>query len=152
MFHLAKECADLSVHLSGSMGKRTKYQQEEHAQLYLFAKSNFMTQSADIESSLSLGNSQQNEIGHMLNEADQIHLDSTKEVWQHAQWELGRRLVGEALNGEEAAVREVKFILLIFLCTWSSSSCSRAGFIGFYGRWTTGKYSTGGELLLILLY
>ena len=27
--------------------------------------------------------------------------------WKHADWELGRRLVGEVQGGEEAAVREV---------------------------------------------
>ena len=33
--------------------------------------------------------------------------EESSEGWKHADWELGRRLVGEVNGGEEAAVREV---------------------------------------------
>jgi len=39
---VAKECLQLETKLTAALGKRTKYQREDIAQLYLYAKSNIL--------------------------------------------------------------------------------------------------------------
>lgn len=128
-FGVAQKEAGLYVHLTGAMGKRTKYQIEEHAQMLLVARSSLTRHTLD-----SLATSSQSAIQHVHSQSDDTatsaDVSSTAECrqgtldaassgdvaasastpasgWQHAEWEMGRRLVAETDTGEEAAVREV---------------------------------------------
>ena len=99
----AKEMTGLVTLLTGGMGKRTKYQQTEHAMMYLQATS-----------SLVSAEQQKKECaGYRLVPKGRPSAVAAKEAaaggsgWEHAEWELGRRVVDEVEGGEEAAVREV---------------------------------------------
>lgn len=135
-FAVAKEVAGLKVDVSGSMGKRTKYQQSDVAQLYLYAKSSLLPGSepeavlppppppsaeVTVKKSPALGAPAIPKLKReastggpvpalvpSMGAAEGEHLDGGNgQSWEHSEWELGRRMVREAENGEEVAVREV---------------------------------------------
>lgn len=94
--------------LTASPGKRTKHQRENIAQLYLVAKSSIVSQGS---SSTNLVTAVEvSEIAHnqTLSNQQQSQASPDDGSWQHGEWELGRRLVSSADNGDEAAVREVQ--------------------------------------------
>lgn len=117
----AKEQARLDTLLTAALGKRTKYQQSDFAQLFLFAKSYLVgiekhkdpspeneVLEALVESTLNerkdvaaITDTPAGTTGTLEEEAQ------SSEGWQHSKWELGRRLICEAAGGEEAAVREI---------------------------------------------
>jgi hypothetical protein len=96
-FAQAKKYANLTTELTASLGRRTKYQHSDYAQLYLFAKSSLLLDKDKKYPSASRVQS--------ITEGDALG------CWQHSEWELGKRLVGEAVGGEEAAVRYSNVIL-----------------------------------------
>jgi tetratricopeptide (TPR) repeat protein len=102
-FQTAKAALGLSAALSGSLGKRTKHQQQEYAQLLLNATSGLVA--TDPAESTS-GGTEPN-AGVELLEDKPIEVGEGEGGWQHSEWEVGRRLVREAATGEEAALREV---------------------------------------------
>lgn len=126
-FLKAKEMVGLETNLTASLGKRTKYQHTDYAQLYLYAKSKLLVK--DNESSVAADATQSTDVQPSaaadvdsvqltfepvaatvpVVEAEEPCLDYLAKEWQHGKYELGRRLVEEAAGtgGEEAAVREV---------------------------------------------
>lgn len=107
-FTASKSVASLRTELSAALGKRTKYQREDIAQLYLFAESSFV---GSRQSAVLAGSTKHKELtaqdDSLLPVAPDNNNNQNNQGWQHADFELGRRLVREAADGEEAAVREV---------------------------------------------
>jgi hypothetical protein len=91
------------------MGKRTKFQQTDYAQLLLIAKSKLLeNEIAATKPSDGISANQTRFMKSKLKDDDEE--EKSAGGWQHAEWEVGRRLVGEVEGentGEEAAVREV---------------------------------------------
>jgi hypothetical protein len=116
MFQTAKVEAGLEVRLTAAMGKRTKHQRQDYAQLYLYAHSSLTAQTQAQTQKLSTPPNAAELAGEMPATVRLVEKPSPNapaiegEVstgWQHGEWELGRRLVSEAEGGEEVAVREV---------------------------------------------
>ena len=126
-FACAQRAAGLEVYLTGAMGKRTKHQQQEHAQMLLVARSGLLGAVGWVSPAPPLPSppsAQQKVTGKGEGEGEGEDGDSS---WQHAEWEVGRRMVSDvevavpaavpgsasssAVGGkarvEEAAVREV---------------------------------------------
>ena len=120
----------MQTHMSASMGKRTKHQHSEYAQLFLYAKSGLLASSGGSssgEGAAEVVHGVQRQSVPVLppsppstSAAPAAPESSTEgasavpavpapggEGWEHSEWELGRRLVVEGKGGEEAAVREV---------------------------------------------
>ncbi len=108
-FAHAQRVSGLLTEISGAMGKRTKYQQDEHAQLFLRAESSLFQQEAPSDAAYDTNPLQapgQPNISPKKMDFIQEHEGG----WQHSEWEVGRGLlreVGEAETKEVAAVREV---------------------------------------------
>ena len=99
-FARAQAAIELSTLLTSAMGKRTKYQQTAHAQLFLLAKSTLIEREK-----LAIVSRECPDL-ELIPRVDAEAL-TTEGGWKHAEWEVGRRLVGEVNGGEEAAIREV---------------------------------------------
>lgn len=102
-FNTAKDIIGLTTNLTGALGRRTKFQQFDVSQLYLQATSSLVSLNSNNHHKI------QGKELKLINEKkmeDGI-LNSNPNAWKHAEWELGKRLVGEVEGGEEAAVREV---------------------------------------------
>jgi tetratricopeptide (TPR) repeat protein len=110
--------------LTASLGRRTKYQHTDYAQLFLFARSNLVHRDGSKSSAHEAEDTEQKpDASSSVVQGTELSFDAVSKVepvieheictdnqtsgWQHAKWELGRRLVNEAEGGEEAAVREV---------------------------------------------
>ncbi len=177
-FNQAKLVAGLQTVITGSYGKRTKYQQKSYAQMLLLVKSSFLLgrkyvlenplidpsigvisdesniikggglAGLDLENVDASGmpisvrkvdvNEEKNEIERQKLEAksalasatatatattaglpgiregeendeteSETKIEPQSEGWQHGEYEVGRRLVSEAADGEEASIREV---------------------------------------------
>jgi tetratricopeptide (TPR) repeat protein len=130
-FKLAQVIVGIQTQLTSALGKRTKHQQFEVYQLYLYAKSLVSSETTDAETSSSSNLDQEQKSyklvpkqqanGALSADADESAKNAESVVttveetavpsetsgWEHAEWELGRRLVGEVVGGEEASVREV---------------------------------------------
>ena len=102
-FLKAKGSAGLYTLLTAAMGKRTKYQKFEHAQMYLLAKSTLVPDSQIKKEEPS----ESKQSAYRLVEKPPIDPEDGGSSWIHAEWELGRRVVSEVEGGNEAAVREV---------------------------------------------
>jgi hypothetical protein len=118
----AKAQSGLAVYMSGAKGKRTKYQQQDHAQLFIYAKSNLshtsQTSMENEESRYSF-TIKQSTIEGLSAAGDEDNTSNSS--WQHGEFEVGRRLVQDVKvssslsrcdgvllkENEEAAVREV---------------------------------------------
>lgn len=103
--------------MTAALGRRTKHQHSDYAQLYLFAKSGLVgtavVNAADndvaaadascADASLMAAESklQPQLVAHAMPE------QPAEGGWEHSEWEMGRRLVRETTQGEEVAVREV---------------------------------------------
>jgi tetratricopeptide (TPR) repeat protein len=96
----------MEVFMTAALGKRSKYQREEIAQLYLYAHSSLTTISHPIDTTNNQGISIE-EVPADGSEAVTFQENEMKEP-ESQQYEIGRRMVKEAAGGEEAAVREVK--------------------------------------------
>lgn len=101
-FQLAKAALGLTADLSAALGKRTKFQRQDFAQLLLNA-----------ESSLAVAEPLSSEPGEpdmqptsIMSEMPPGDNQEGRE-WKHSEWEVGRRMVLETESGEEAVVREV---------------------------------------------
>lgn len=105
-FAHAKSICGLTTELSGAMGKRTKFQQDDHAQLFLRAFS-----SLHRATGMSHAPSPRERVTPPAPPAEEVNI--TEGGWQHGEWEVGRGLLREVeasdANGEGgvAAVREV---------------------------------------------
>jgi len=99
-FSRAQKVIELSTLLTSAMGKRTKYQQTAHAQLFLIAKSKLIEMEKPDTVLLECPDLE------LIPRVEPETL-TTEGGWKHAMWEVGRRLVGEVKGGEEAAIREV---------------------------------------------
>ena len=160
-FQQAQISAGLKTTLTGAMGKRTKYQQTAHAQMYLEAHSSLLasavTETATTTNNAGATTTNKGVIGTVLGCTRRLYEEpaaapsqgsdqgrkgessgdgkgtasscstnhcvsnssssggdgdgdsSSSSGWQHAEWELGKRMVAEipGARGEEAAVREV---------------------------------------------
>lgn len=104
-FQLAKTAVGLSADLSAALGRRTKYQKQEFAQLLLTARSTLVTEEKNVERSVPQESGQYSEIGEDLSQTGETKYP--EEGWKHSEWEVGRRLIRETASGEEAALREV---------------------------------------------
>jgi hypothetical protein len=110
MFQTAREAAGLEVRLTAAMGKRTKHQRQDYAQLFLYAHSS-LTASAAADSQAS-----GSEAAAAAAAAAAVAVAVVPKLvekpspnapagegegggggWQHAEWELGRRLVCYAI-------------------------------------------------------
>lgn len=126
-FALAKAVAGLHTELAAAMGRRTKHQHTDYAQLYLYAKSSLVVPDADstavaltgatavatspaATASASTASTEAAVVGDnkpQLVAGPAPVEPETPGGWQHGEWEMGRRLVRETTQGEEVAVREV---------------------------------------------
>ena len=150
-FAQAKRAAGLQTILTGAMGKRTKHQKKDYAQMLLMAQSAFLHGSRGRYDAPQLVDPNQNTVADESNiikgggiggldledvdasgmprlppkprargsgsgsedlsirrVVDNEVLDGEQEQgWQHGEFETGKRLVREAADGSEAAVREV---------------------------------------------
>ncbi|KAJ1420394.1 hypothetical protein B484DRAFT_453130 [Ochromonadaceae sp. CCMP2298] len=109
VFQRAKAEAGLQAELRASMGKRTKSQHTAYAQLFLYAKSSFgYTAPPPAPSGTMLKVAAAPPVeGEPEEGIPDVPGEGGSSGWQHGEFELGRRMVREAENGEEAAVREV---------------------------------------------
>lgn len=82
------------------MGKRTKYQIDEHAQLLLVVHSNLVDNESN-EDAATLENV-------ILTESKSNNPSETKREWEHGKYELGRRVVAESSTGEEVSIRNIR--------------------------------------------
>ncbi len=95
-FHQSKEISQLDIYLTAALGKRTKYQREDIAQLILYAKSSFdeslpgTTTSKDADET-----------------TDKQHELKVGEEENPNEYEIGRRVLKETTTGEEVATREI---------------------------------------------
>ena len=92
------------------MGVRTKWQRSEVAQLFIFAQSSICSPGDANEGDTIAKQTIEMKVRNPNPSAQDTtneQTDGQKEAsgWTHAEWELGKRLVGEAVDGEEAAVR-----------------------------------------------
>ena len=108
---MAQETAGLQTYMTASMGKRTKHQHSEYAQLFLYAKSSLLGDSDGAPAAPSapvvdeLPPPPAVQVTPVSAEAEGGETKS--EGWEHSEWEMGRRMVREGAGGEEIAVREV---------------------------------------------
>lgn len=134
-FQHAQAAIQLQTSITAAPGKRTKYQRNAVAQLYIVAKSSLVPgPSSTVNSSTSentttvIPNNFTDEkvvSGSTGSENDAVLIEmqpvesaidnaqareesSSSEGWTHSEWEMGRRLVRETERGEEAALREIK--------------------------------------------
>ena len=105
-FQLAKECIGLHAELSAALGKRTKHQIQDFAQLHLFTVSSLATDGLYTEEAAATSaapiSQQSLKFSSTSSQGENEH---NPEGWQHSEWEVGRRLVRETAQGEEAALR-----------------------------------------------
>ena len=113
-FLRAKTAAGLETRLDASLGRRTKHQHSDYAQLYLYAKSSLMNRSRPGSSQVDAVVAKQPSRGVMAKDLCSTSCDPPlpdnndgDTGWQHSEWELGRRMVREGEGGEEVSVREV---------------------------------------------
>jgi tetratricopeptide (TPR) repeat protein len=130
-FKRAQTILGIVTQLTSAPGKRTKYQQFEVLQLYLYAKSSVLNNHPDGAKTSSCNDTNASKKEYKLVPKPQQETEepavvaaehdvttdseakeassssSSSSSWEHAEWELGRRLVGEVEGGEEASVREV---------------------------------------------
>jgi len=106
-FAVAKVTAGLEVEMTASMGKRTKHQHSEYAQLFLYAKSSLVPDSSATTSPPVEPVQSKKVLGEVMPPAAPTEAPEHPDGWQHSEWELGRRMVREDQSGEEVAVREV---------------------------------------------
>jgi tetratricopeptide (TPR) repeat protein len=109
-FVLAKQVAGLEVSMAAAMGKRTKHQHSEYAQLFLFAKSGLLG-GDDAPPLPAPAPKKAESVGQILPPRppteEEEEGEKNPDAWQHSEWEMGRRMVRENASGEEVAVREV---------------------------------------------
>jgi hypothetical protein len=90
------------------MGKRTKHQVYEHAQLLLVAKSSLVDQDSQSDArALDQVILTKSHADHLASSAAS-DLESKEGIWEHSKFELGRRVVTESATGEEVSIRNVK--------------------------------------------
>jgi hypothetical protein len=104
IFQLAKEAIQLRANLSAAMGKRTKHQVQEYAQLLLDVKSALVDD--PVEGSVHVKEVVTYDLKDVRSEIAESNA-ANPEGWQHSEWEVGRRAVREVVTGDEAALREV---------------------------------------------
>eukprot|EP01039_Chlorochromonas_danica_P001651 gene1651-1803_t len=97
-FQRAREAIQLELSVTAALGKRTKYQRDDIAQLYLYAKSHLI---GHHEVSDETSPPPSSAVATIENNNQQ------QEDQPEATYEIGRRMVKEAEGGEEAAIREV---------------------------------------------
>lgn len=105
--------AGLHTEMTAAMGRRTKHQHSDYAQLYLYAKSSLVAPVA--VASAAPGGADASLPPAVDSKPQQPELvtpplpaqPETAGGWQHSEWEMGRRMVRETTQGEEVAVREV---------------------------------------------
>lgn len=87
------------------MGKRTKHQIQDYAQLMLIAKSNLC-----LQDDKSITHVVRKECNEKLKEEIKV-VDSDEPVseggWVHSEFEVGRRVVKESSTGEEISLRRI---------------------------------------------
>jgi hypothetical protein len=91
------------------MGKRTKHQQQDHAQLLLLARSGLLPATSQYNLTRQLQDAAaalEKSFGGKKEKAE----DPMSAEWEHSEWELGTRIVttSEELGGAEVAIRDVK--------------------------------------------
>ena len=137
-FKQAQRASGLQTVLTGALGKRTKHQKKDYAQMLLLVRSAFLEgrggaalvdpnagevpddsyilkgkglggldlEDVDVHSGLATRRVTAAELAEEEKQ-EKTSVYRVGEGWEHGQWEVGRRLVVEGQNGQEAAVREV---------------------------------------------
>jgi hypothetical protein len=120
LFGAARDAIGLDVTLTAAMGKRTKFQQQDHAQLLLVAKSSITPKivpavvvppppSLEAEDGIAVVSI---DATTATATADDVgvddNVDNQAAGWDSGKYEVGRRVVREdAATGEEVAVRRI---------------------------------------------
>jgi hypothetical protein len=100
-FNSAKDSAKLDIKLTAAMGKRTKYQLTDYAQLLLVAKSSLVDEHTQADARTL------QQVILTKSKADNPSAN-TKEGWEHGKFELGRRVIKESKEGEEVSIRNIQ--------------------------------------------
>lgn len=118
LFREAKDSIGLNVTLTAAMGKRTKFQQQDHAQLLVVAKSAITPNAVPavcFPPPPSL-DTDEDHTGDSIERIDTIeavdtidnNADNQSSGWDNGKYEVGRRVVIEDVStGEEVAVRRI---------------------------------------------
>ena len=137
-FFKAKEVSGIQTKVTAALGKRTKYQREDIAQLFLYARSHFITHG------IVHPEEHRKAIGVLVrNEPDSTEGNSEESGGRpNYEWEIGKRAVNEVdqRTGEEAAIREV---LLDTIDTGAAENIILEGGPKFSGA---DDYEDGGDL------
>lgn len=133
-FQRAQAAIKLQTSITAAPGRRTKYQRNAVAQLYVLAKSSLVSSSStttistttaptttQMHSTSNTAGSEQlaspnGSVGNGTLSEEPTGAQTTSTAgaapaesgWTHSEWEMGRRLVRETERGEEAALREIK--------------------------------------------
>jgi len=115
-FGYAKGSAKLTVSLTGAMGKKTKYQKDDFAQLYVHTESEFMY--LTVQSERSVPKSVPATVASSSNTASMTATGSAAKPTEAAEgaptdgalrFEIGKHIIKDSASGDEVAVREVMF-------------------------------------------
>mgnify|MGYP003386636767 CR=1 FL=1 len=96
----------LKVKLTAAMGKRTKHQVHDHAQLLLLAKSGLLPDTGDYNLTQTLQDAaaaMEKGFGGKKEKTE----DAMSNEWEHSEWELGTRIITTS-DGADVAIRDVK--------------------------------------------
>ena len=108
LFKKAVDSIGLEVKLTAAMGKRTKHQIQDFAQLVLLAKSNILSDSKEYNLTPNLIDAN-NAMEKCFGRKKEENLAMSKE-WVHSEWELGEKIIttSDLHDGEQISIREVQ--------------------------------------------
>lgn len=109
LFQKAMQTLDFTATLTAAMGKRTKHQVHDHAQLLLISKSSILPTTSDYNLTSALADADAALTKAFGTKKGAPDVPASNE-WEHSEWELGTRIVttSEKLGGAEVAIRDVK--------------------------------------------
>ena len=108
LFHQAMQTMGLEATLTAAMGKRTKHQVHDHAQLLLVAKSALLPGTGEYNLAKAMADSEAALEKAFGTKKGKKEVPTTE--WEHSEWELGTRIIttSEERNGAEVAIRDVQ--------------------------------------------
>jgi arginine deiminase len=96
---ITKEIIHLDTYLTVALGRRVKYQREDIAQLYLYAKSSIVPQLNQSKE----GENNNSAVKSTVTDKELV----VREGVNTDEYELGKKTIQETQEGEEVAVREI---------------------------------------------